>query len=170
MNFRNRETGEIINETDLRRLNPSTSFPLHLTADIIDQFGYDPIFDGPQPNVTPPYEYVQPNGIVEIEGKWYTNYIVGPVFEEYVDDQGVTHTIDEQRQQYCLELDANQASFVREQRNKLLVASDWTQLADSPFDAAIKAAWVSYREALRQIPQQASFPWDIQWPTKPGEN
>jgi len=53
----------------------------------------------------------------------------------------------------------------RKQRNKLLELSDWTQLDDSPVD---KAAWATYRYALRDIPQQAGFPDDITWPTKPG--
>lgn len=60
--------------------------------------------------------------------------------------------------------DSEGAARVREQRNKLLAESDWTQLADSPVD---KAVWATYRQALRDMPAQAGFPWTVTWPTKP---
>jgi len=59
------------------------------------------------------------------------------------------------------------ASRVRAERNQLLANSDWTQLQDSPLNADAKLAWQLYRETLRMIPQQESFPWEIQWPPEP---
>jgi hypothetical protein len=53
---------------------------------------------------------------------------------------------------------------IRTQRNKRLKESDWTQVADAPVD---KAAWATYRQALRDITEQAGFPNNINWPTKP---
>jgi hypothetical protein len=55
------------------------------------------------------------------------------------------------------------ADVVRAERNRLLDESDWTQLEDAIVD---KQAWVDYRQALRDVPQQAGFPWTINWPTK----
>jgi len=52
----------------------------------------------------------------------------------------------------------------RNKRNQLLTATDWTQIADAPVD---KAAWATYRQALRDIPQQEGFPDNIIWPTQP---
>ena len=46
-----------------------------------------------------------------------------------------------------------------EKRNRLLSASDWTQVPDSPLSDAKKAEWATYRKALRDIPQQ--FPEDF---------
>lgn len=54
--------------------------------------------------------------------------------------------------------------LVRQKRNNLLASSDWTQLSDSPAD---KIAWQVYRQALRDIPEQASFPDSITWPEAP---
>ena len=59
---------------------------------------------------------------------------------------------------------ASQAATVRADRNKRLSGCDWTQLADSPVD---KAAWAAYRQSLRDVPSQAGFPWDVQWPDQP---
>jgi len=36
-------------------------------------------------------------------------------------------------------------------RNSELAKSDWTQLTDAPVD---KAAWATYRQALRDLPAQ----------------
>ena len=38
-------------------------------------------------------------------------------------------------------------------RNFLLMDSDWTQLGDAPISAEDKAKWVTYRQKLRDIPQ-----------------
>jgi len=53
---------------------------------------------------------------------------------------------------------------VRTKRDKLLAESDWTQVADAPVD---KAAWATYRQSLRDIPQQAGFPTNVVWPVEP---
>ena len=55
----------------------------------------------------------------------------------------------------------------RNQRDRLLTETDWTQLADSPLDANATVIWQSYRQALRDIPQQPGFPLTIEWPEKP---
>lgn len=52
----------------------------------------------------------------------------------------------------------------REKRGFLLSQSDWTQVADAPVD---KQAWATYRQALRDLPQQEGWPF-VQFPTPPG--
>ena len=54
---------------------------------------------------------------------------------------------------------------VRQQRNTLLAASDWTQLPDVPLET--KSAWTAYRQALRDVTSQAD-PLNIVWPQAPG--
>jgi hypothetical protein len=56
------------------------------------------------------------------------------------------------------------AEKVREMRNKRLLDSDWTQLADAPLD---KQAWAVYRQSLRDLPNQSGFPANVSWPQKP---
>lgn len=57
--------------------------------------------------------------------------------------------------------------LAREERNNRLITSDWTQLVDSPVSAEEKAAWATYRQALRDLTEQEGFPTTITWPTKP---
>jgi hypothetical protein len=68
-----------------------------------------------------------------------------------------------------MRIDAEQAQArlpdeIRQQRNQLLTASDWTQIPDCTVD---KQAWATYRQALRDITTQAGFPSDVVFPTKP---
>ena len=53
---------------------------------------------------------------------------------------------------------------IRQQRNILLAASDYTQVADAPGDTS---AWATYRQALRDIPSQSDVD-NITWPQEPG--
>jgi len=53
-----------------------------------------------------------------------------------------------------------QWQVIRTQRNQMLKDSDWTQVLDSPVD---KAAWATYRQALRDITTQAD-PFNVEWP------
>lgn len=55
--------------------------------------------------------------------------------------------------------------LARSKRNQLLTESDWTQVADAP--QATKDKWAPYRQALRDVPQQAGFPENVVWPVKP---
>lgn len=64
-------------------------------------------------------------------------------------------------------LPAVTAEAARRQRQIELNNSDWTQVPDSPLSADSKAAWATYRQALRDITSQAGFPQDIIWPTPP---
>lgn len=60
--------------------------------------------------------------------------------------------------------DEQLAATARLRRNRLLRASDFTQLPNTPVDTA---AWAAYRKALRDITAQASFPSAIEWPEQP---
>ena len=68
------------------------------------------------------------------------------------------------------EFDARAEAFdldlthVRAQRNGMLSNSDWTQIADSPANAA---AWATYRQSLRDVPQTYSRVSEVVWPTPP---
>jgi hypothetical protein len=54
-------------------------------------------------------------------------------------------------------------------RNQLLLESDWTDNAPAQarFSDTVKSAWSAYRQSLRDITTQPSFPWDPIWPTTP---
>ena len=55
------------------------------------------------------------------------------------------------------------AVAVRDKRNDLLAATDWT--ANS--DVTMTTEMTAYRTLLRNLPAQADFPTTINWPTAP---
>ncbi len=53
---------------------------------------------------------------------------------------------------------------IRLWRNKQLMKSDWTQIADSTAD---KTAWAEYRQALRDLPNQGGLADNATFPAEP---
>lgn len=65
---------------------------------------------------------------------------------------------------HALALASTAAEDARIKRNSLLAETDWTQVADAPVS---KKDWAVYRQELRDITIQESFPSDVTWPTEP---
>jgi hypothetical protein len=164
MEIRNRETGEVTTVSQFKAQHPNTSFPKQITVDILDSFGFDPVLNGVQATTTPPYEMSVRDGVEEIDGQWFTRFVVGPTFTDTTDEEGNVITAADNEAAYRASVDAAASSKYRDQRNKLLAASDWTQLADSSADAS---AWATYRTALRDLPTTDGWPHNITWPTEP---
>ncbi len=165
MEIRVRDTGAVMYEDEFRRLHFGLGLPKVLTEEVLSDWGADIVFEGPQATGGTVYQYSQRSGVREIEGKWYTNYILGPVFTDTpaTEDQPAK-TAAENEAAYKAMKDAEQAASVRATRTQKLSDCDWTQIADSTAD---KAVWATYRQALRDITAQAGFPWTITWPDAP---
>lgn len=140
--YYNLATQQSASFAELQKLYPGTSFPKELQA-----------FDAwiAVYSVAPPavdrYQTAHRDGVQQINGKWYTKYSVADMDANAI-----------------VAKDVEQAKAARADRNKRLADCDWTQLADSTAD---KAAWATYRQALRDVPDQAGFPWEITWPVSP---
>lgn len=52
-------------------------------------------------------------------------------------------------------------------RQQLLSASDWTDTVSAQTRLTNYTEWQTYRQALRDIPQQTGYPIDIVWPITP---
>ena len=52
-------------------------------------------------------------------------------------------------------------------RNKLLFSTDWTQIPNNPLTSEKQAEWATYRQELRDIPQQSGYPYNVVWPVAP---
>ena len=66
--------------------------------------------------------------------------------------------------------------LLREERNKLISETDWTQLKDVDLDIIRERNWKNYRQALRDLPSKSNPKLDgsgkldmssITWPDKP---
>ena len=160
MQIRIRESGAVMYIDEFRAYQHTHGGPSWgtTTAEILDSLGADVVLEGPQATGGTVYQYSQRDGVEQIDGKWYTKYVLGPIFTD-----GET-TAAEQEASYKAQKDAEQASAVRQSRSDKLADCDWTQVADSPVD---KTAWATYRQALRDITTQSGFPWSVTWPESP---
>lgn len=134
-------------DSEFRAAHPNTSFPAILTAELLDGFDADAVLNGAQPSATR-YQTVTRDGVKEIGGKWFTKFALVDMPDEAK-----------------AAMDAQQAASIRAERNRKLAECDWTQLLDAQVD---EVAWASYRQALRDLPAQDGFPWDVEWPSAPG--
>jgi len=160
MQVRIKSTGQVMYEAEFRAYTKANGGPSWetTTTEVLDALGADVVFEGPQATGGTVYQYSQTSGVEQIDGKWYTKYVLGPVFTD-----GET-TAAEQEVAYKASKDAEQAKSVRATRGEKLADSDWTQVADAPVD---KAVWATYRQALRDVTAQSGFPWTITWPESP---
>tara|TARA_S200002703_G_scaffold35418_1_gene30469 strand:+ start:11158 stop:11619 length:462 start_codon:yes stop_codon:yes gene_type:complete len=135
---------------DLRRDNPNTSFPRNPSHDVLADWNVFPVVDRPAPEYDAATQNcTQINPTLE-DGEWVMTWQVS----------------DASAEEIATRLERKSAE-VRQQRNDLLSACDWTQLSDCPLSDADKAAWATYRGELRDVPEQSGFPWDITWPEQP---
>ena len=56
---------------------------------------------------------------------------------------------------------------VREIRDRLLAESDWVTIRATDTGDPVPTEWQTYRQALRDIPEQTGFPEEIEWPQEP---
>jgi hypothetical protein len=168
--IRIRETEEVMTEISFRIMHKKTRPVLEptLTAERLDGLGADPVMESAQADTTPPYEYSFRSGVAQdSDGNWMTVNSVGPVFTEFTDENGDVQTVDAQTTAYRAKVDADAAEAQRSTRTTLLAESDWTQMADTALSTEKKAEWVTYRQALRDLPSASGWPHTHTMPTKP---
>ncbi len=166
MEIRVRSTGAVMYESEWKTYMKQTTGKNfgRLDEATLDTYGSDIVFEGPQATGGTVYQYSQRSGVEQIGDKWYSKYILGPVFTDTVED-GVTTTAAEHEAEYKARKDAEQATIVRATRDTKLAESDWTQARDVTL--ANDADWQTYRQALRDVPTQEGFPWSVTWPEQP---
>ena len=165
MQIRIKETGAVMYEGEFRQLHFGLGLPKVLTEEVINEWGGDIVFEGPQASGGTVYQYSMRQGVEQIEGKWYTKYVLGPIFTDTpATEDTPAKTATENEATYKAMKDSEQAANVRRQRTEKLKDSDWTQIADSTAD---KTAWATYRQALRDITSASGFPWTMTWPETP---
>jgi hypothetical protein len=56
---------------------------------------------------------------------------------------------------------------IRKHRNRLLTESDWVVAKAFETNTPIPQVWIDYRQALRDIPNQENFPYEVIFPEIP---
>ena len=139
------QDGQVMFESEFRKLHPNTSFPQNINAETLNDFGATVVLEGPQVSPTR-YQITYRDGVQEIDGQWFTKYSVADM-----DDEAKTAK------------DAEQAKSVRTTRDDKLKATDWRFRSDM----TPSQEWKDYCQALRDLPSATGFPWDMEWPEEP---
>lgn len=132
--------------TDLKNENKHISFPDVIDESIVSMFNVQPVTLTEPPEIDHTQNLIR-SAAPNKKGQWFETWTIEPATEEQIKERTEI-----------------KISSIRSQRDQLLLASDWTQGLDVPVD---QEAWANYRQALRDIPQQEGFPWDVTWPEKP---
>jgi hypothetical protein len=131
----------------LRRDNPNTSFPRNPSDAVLADWNVFPVAEQSPPEYNPANQNLNQLNPTLVDGEWLQTWQVTAASAEEIAER----------------LQDKEAE-VRQQRNELLSACDWTQLPDSPAD---HEAWAAYRQELRDVTAQEGFPWDVTWPETP---
>ena len=134
----------------LKKENPSVSFPRLMSEELLNSHN---VYSVRSSDGEPYDEWTHTNTLdsmpsLEEDGFWSIGYTVVEKSEEEKEMHRATF-----------------ASHARLKRDGLLKESDWTQLGDCQLTETQKAHWEAYRQALRDVTDQETFPQIIEWPT-----
>lgn len=140
-------------DTQLRRSNRNVSLPSLLTDSVRAMFNMFPaeILDEPEYNKAT-HKVVQNTT---------------PTFDEATGVWSIGWTIVEMTEEEITANDQLWSTKQRGIRNSLLQESDWVVIKATEQGQQVSSDWLNYRENLRTVPDQAGFPHNIDWPTKP---
>ena len=167
--YRERTTGEVKSQGEWRAAFPNMSLPRVWGANVCDSMNIDPVLASPAATTTA-YQYSARDGVEQnANGDWVEKYVARDMFADTTDDDGVTTTKAQHEAAYQSGLDATTAEGHRTTRNKLLADTDWTQMNDSPLSNENKTAWATYRNELRNLPDDDAWPnlSEEDWPVQP---
>jgi len=162
--YRNRTSGEVLSQGEVRAANANMSLPRVWTSGVCDALNVDPVLASPAAT-TSAYQYSARDGVEQnSNGDWVEKYVARDMFADTTED-GVTTTKSQHEAAYQATLDANTASAMRSRRDNKLAETDWWAVSDR----TMTSAQTTYRQALRDITTHSDWPHleDDDWPTKP---
>jgi hypothetical protein len=125
---------------DLRRDNPRTSFPKNVPTDMLADYGVYPVVRAAVPQFDSLVQSLVAHAApTEDAGQWVLGYDVVQKPQDMAGDN------------------------IRRERNRLLSETDWMALSDN----TMTPEWSAYRQALRDITAQETFPQSVVWPNEP---
>ncbi len=159
--YRDRTTGEVKTQGQLRQENPNMSMPKVWNDNVHDALNVDPVLPSPAASVGQ-YQISVRDGVEQnSNGDWVEKYVARDMFAD--DDELGTKA--EQEAAYQQTLDDQAAESNRAKRDRRIAETDWWASSD----LTMTAEQTAYRQALRDITSHANWPHlnDDDWPTKP---
>ena len=159
-------TGTPKTKSQLIAENKHMSLPSSWTDATLEALGVARVTKTAAPDVGE-WQVAVKDGVEEVDGVWREKWVAQEMFVEYTntDEDGVetTVTVQDQKDARTAANNAALEAEARATRDDLLKATDHYGLSD----VTMSEAMTTYRQALRDVPQQAGFPGTITWPEKP---
>ena len=165
MLYRNKTTGVLKTQGEIRRDNPNTSFPAVWNSDICAYLNIDPVFNAPQPTPSDLQSVAMQGVVQDSKGNWIENWVLVDKFSTYTKEDGTVVTKEEQETAHLAKLDADAKAVVKEKASKLLTASDFYDLPNTANKISNIDDIIAYRDALRAIALNPTK--DAEFPVKP---
>ena len=128
---------------ELRRDNPSVSFPREIPVDLAAEWGLLPLSPTPAPDIDRLTEEFEETTPQLIDGLWRQSWQVVPLTQHEA------------------------ARRIRTERDRRLAACDWVVIRAKELGQSVPGPWFTYRGDLRQVPEQPDFPFGVIWPVPP---
>ena len=152
--YRERSSGDVKQQGEVKALyKKAVSFSK--VVDTYADLGWDEIVAVPMPAPSTLLKKVDHGDPVKKAGKWTQVWVEVDMFS------GPTKAADEAA--HTEQLDTAAAASARTERDSILALTDFHGLTDTTMTAAM----TTYRQALRDVPQQGGFPTEIDWPAEP---
>ena len=135
---------------NLRRDNPTTSFPRNPSDELLAQWNVFPVVRQDPPSFNSATQDLNQVNPTLTNNQWLQTWSVTAATSDEISERTAVASSD-----------------VRNQRNHKLKTCDWTQMADSPLASDKKTEWATYRQELRDISSASGFPHTMAWPTIP---
>lgn len=133
----------------LRRDNPQVSFPKSISDALLATYDVYPLTPVERP-VADHTKNVDEGTPAQINGTWTQVWNI-------TDASAVEIEVRTQEK----------ARSVRSERDHMLQQTDWIVIMHTERGTNIPMEWEVYRQALRDVPNQLGFPFNVTWPEKP---
>lgn len=159
-------TGTPKTKVQLQQENKHMSLPSSWTDATLEALGVARVTKTAAPDVGE-WQIAVKDGVEQVDGTWREKWTVKEMFVEHttadMDGNVVTQTVEQQKENQLAFDNAALEATERATRDTLLKETDHFALSD----VTMSAEMTTYRQALRDVPQQSEFPNNITWPTKP---
>ena len=140
---------------DLRKDHPNVSFPRNISDEVLAAYNVFRVTEVPAPDYNSRTHRLVTQAPALVDGVWTVSRVAVAKDQAQIDNET-----------------AQAAANVRAQRDKRLAECDWVTLkaVDASNDGLgiqLPEVWVTYRQALRDVPAQEGFPHNVTWPDAP---
>jgi hypothetical protein len=135
---------------DLRKDHSNVSFPRNISDEVLAAYNVFRVTELPAPDYNSRTHRLVTQAPALVDGVWTVSRIAVAKDQAQIDNET-----------------AQAAANVRADRDKRIAETDWMVIKHLELNENIPGVWEVYRQALRDVPAQAGFPWEVTWPEKP---